>query len=384
VTTALLALGLSSLAAIGTSAGQSGPAPALTIVDPAPGRYISGLQTLRVRLQPEGLAILRLTFAADGDPVCTRQAAPWECEWDAGQDVLAHSIRAVAVLADGSRLVDSVRTEAAGFAPSVAVDVVQVPATVTDGNRLVKGLAPKDFRIYENDRPQEISHFIGADAERELVVAVDMSGSMGPAMTTCRDAVKRFFATIRPVDHVTLLAFNDAVFTVAKREALPEARLKAVDRLRAWGSTAFHDAILKGLDLLESHRGRRALVLFTDGEDMVSHGTAADVQARIEVSATPVYVIAQGKGMREQRLKQVLDRIAGVSGGRTFYTDRIEQLEGVFAEIGEDIASQYLLAYSPAESERDGSWRTIRVEVEGQKKSYAVRARQGYRALAGR
>jgi VWFA-related protein len=262
----------------------------------------------------------------------------------------------------------------------VAVDVVQVPATVTDSGRLVKGLAPKDFRIYENDRAQEISHFIGADAERELVVAVDMSGSMAPAMTTCREAVKRFFATMRPVDHVTLLAFNDAVFTVARREALPEARVKAVDRLRAWGSTAFHDAILKGLDLLESHRGRRALVLFTDGEDMVSYATAADVQARIEVSATPVYVIAQGKGMREQRLKQVLDRIAGVSGGRTFYTDRIEQLEGVFNEIGEDIASQYLLAYTPSESERDGSWRTIRVEVEGQRKSYAVRARQGYRA----
>ena len=123
-------------------------------------------------------------------------------------------------------------------------------------------------------------------------------------------------------------------------------------------------------------------MLFTDGEDMVSFATAADVQARIEVSATPVYVIAQGKGMREQRLKQVLDRIADVSGGRTFYTDRIEQLAGVFNEIGEDIASQYLLAYTPIESERDGSWRTIRVEVEGQKKSYAVRARQGYRALA--
>jgi Ca-activated chloride channel homolog len=126
-----------------------------------------------------------------------------------------------------------------------------------------------------------------------------------------------------------------------------------------------------------------ALASLADGEDMVSFATAADVQARIEVSATPVYVIAQGKGMREQRLKQVLDRIAGVSGGRTFYTDRIEQLEGVFNEIGEDIASQYLLAYTPTESERDGSWRTIRVEVEGQKKSYAVRARQGYRALAG-
>ena len=67
-----------------------------------------------------------MTFAADGHPVCARQSPPWECEWDAGEDVVAHSIRAVAVLADGSRLVDSVRTEAAGFAPAVKVDVVQV------------------------------------------------------------------------------------------------------------------------------------------------------------------------------------------------------------------------------------------------------------------
>ena len=53
--------------------------------------------------------------------------------------------------------------------------------------------------------------------------------------------------------------------------------------------------------------------------------------------------------MREPLLKRVLDRVAGVSGGRAFYTDRIEQLDGVFSEIGEDLASQYLLAYAPAE-----------------------------------
>ena len=127
--------------------------------------------------------------------------------------------------------------------------------------------------------------------------------------------------------------------------------------------------------------GGRALVLFTDGEDMVSHATAADVRARVERSATPVYVIAQGKGMREPLLKRTLDRVSGVSGGRSFYTDRIEELEGVFAEISEDIASQYLLAYTPGETPRDGSWRTIRVEVAGRGKDHAVRARQGYRAL---
>ena len=93
-----------------------------------------------------------------------------------------------------------------------------------------------------------------------------------------------------------------------------------------------------------------------------------------------MYVIAQGKGMREPTLKRVLDRIAGVSGGRSFYTDGIEELEGVFAEISEEIASQYLLAYAPDEGPRDGSWREIRVELGRRSKDYAVRARQGYRA----
>jgi len=190
-----------------------------------------------------------------------------------------------------------------------------------------------------------------------------MSGSMAPAMALCREAVKRFLATVRPVDHVTLLAFNDSVFTVSRREASPEARLRAVDRLRAWGSTALYDAVLRGLDLLEKHRGRRALVLFTDGEDMGSHATVDDIRRRIEVSATPVYVGRAGQGMREAGLKGILDRVAGVSGGRAFYTDRVEELEGVFSEIGEDIASQYLLAYAPADVVRDGGWRTIRVEV---------------------
>jgi VWFA-related protein len=343
---------------------------------------VSGPVTLRARLEPSGVPLLRLTFAADGEPVCSREAPPWECRWDAGTGVAAHTIRAVAVLADGSRLVDAVRTEGSSFAPSVDVPVVQVTATVTDeGGRLVKGLGREAFRVFEDERPQEVTHFIGSESERELVVAVDMSGSMASSMATCRDAVRRLLDSLRPVDHVTLLAFNDTVFTVARREATPEARRRAVGRLRSWGSTAFHDAVLRGLALLDRHRGRRALVVFTDGEDMVSHATAEDVQRRIEVSAAPVYVVAQGKGMREPSLKKVLDRVASVSGGRAFFTDRVEELDGVFGRIAEDLASQYLLAYAPADTGSDGDWRTIRVEVVADGR-HSVRARQGYRAVA--
>ena len=372
---------LAALLSLVGGLGSAAPGPSLRIEEPAPGRYVSGLVTLRARVEPDGLPVVRVAFAADGHPVCAREAPPWECAWDAGQDVVAHSIRAVAVLTDGSRLVDTVRTEAAAFAPVVDVEVVQVAATVTDEKgRLVKGLGKDAFRVLEDGQEREVTHFIGADEEREMVVAVDMSGSMGPAMARCREAVKRFLASTRPIDHVTLLAFNDSVFTVSRREAPPEARLRAVDHLRSWGSTAFYDAVLRGLDLLERHRGRRALVLFTDGEDMVSHATVQDVQRRIEVSASPVYVVAQGKGMREPGLKRVLDRVAGVSGGRAFYTDSVDELDSVFTEIGEDIASQYLLAYAPSEALGDGSWRTIRVEVKGTK--HSVRAREGYRATA--
>jgi len=289
------------------------------------------------------------------------------------------------VLRDGRRLVANVRTAGAGLSPSVEVAVVQVAATVTDGSgRFVRGLGPESFRLFEDGVPQQLSHFVGEGTARELVVAVDMSGSMLPAMDTCRRAVRAFLGGLKAEDRLTLLAFNDSIFTVASRETDPAARQRAVERLASWGGTALFDVVLRGLDLLERQRGRRALVLFTDGEDRDSHATAQDVARRVEVSAAPIYVIAQGKGTREAGLKQVMDRLADVSGGRAFYTDRIEELAGVFAEITEDLDSQYLLAYEPSNPGRDGSWRTIKVEVEGAAGRH-VRARQGYRAApAGR
>ncbi len=368
---------------------QSAPADPsgqrLTISEPAPGAFASGLLTLRARVEPEPEQVRRLTFMADGQAVCSLERPPFECPWDAGLGLTAHVLRAVAVLRDGRRLVANVRTAGAGLSPSVEVAVVQVAATVTDGSgRFVRGLGPESFRLFEDGVPQQLSHFVGQGTARELVVAVDMSGSMLPAMDTCRRAVRAFLGGLKAEDRLTLLAFNDSIFTVASRETDPAARQRAVERLASWGGTALFDVVLRGLDLLERQRGRRALVLFTDGEDRDSHATAQDVARRVEVSAAPIYVIAQGKGTREQELKRVMDRLADVSGGRAFYTDRIEELAGVFAEITEDLDSQYLLAYEPSNPVRDGSWRSIRVEVGGAAGRH-VRARQGYRAApAGR
>lgn len=368
------------LAALLVRGGAGAEEPSLAIVEPGEDAFVSGPITLRVQVEPAAVPILRVAFTADGQPVCTRETPPFECAWDAGSAVVAHQVRAVASLRDGGRLVATVRTKGAAFAPAAFVQVVQVATTVTDkGGRFVRGLGREAFRIFEDGVEQPLTHFIGEGTAREVVIAVDMSGSMAEAMPVCREAVKGFLGALRPDDQVTLLAFNDNIFTLARRETDAAARRKAVDRLAPWGGTALHDVVLRGLDLLDQQRGRRALVVFTDGEDRSSHATEQDVERRVEVSNAPIYVIAQGRGIRERSLKRVLDRLADVSGGRSFYTDKVDELEGVFAEITEDLASQYLLAYDPVKTERDGSWRAIRVEVAGK---HRVRARQGYRAMA--
>src|SRR4030095_7276978 len=109
----------------------------------------------------------------------------------------------------------------------------------------------------EDGRPQAISHFASEDAPLELVVAIDVSGSMGPTMPKLKTAVKEFLGTVPSQHRVTLLGFNDTVFTLTRKSTDPADRIKAVDRLAPWGSTALYDVILRGMDMLGGEAGRQ-------------------------------------------------------------------------------------------------------------------------------
>jgi Ca-activated chloride channel homolog len=102
----------------------------------------------------------------------------------------------------------------------------------------------------------------------------------------------------------------------------------------------------------------------------------------METSDATIYAIGLGRGVRESNLRAILDRLAEVSGGRAFLTERIDRLQENFGAIVEELSSQYLLAYVPTNGARDGGWRRIDVDVAGGK--YRVRARQGYRAPTSR
>jgi Ca-activated chloride channel family protein len=370
-----------ALAAAAVAGQTPAEGPQLKILSPGEDAYVTGPTLLRARVDPPE-SVTALTFFVNGRQACALTALPFECEWDAGAAIREHQVRAVATLKDGGRIVQTIRTKSVGYVERVDVDVVQVTVTVTDGRgRFVRGIPKSAFHIYEDGHPQAFTHFASEDVPLELLAAIDISGSMAPAMPKLKAAVKEFLGNVPAHDQVTLLGFNDNVFTLTRKATDPAERIKAVDRLAPWGSTALYDVILRGVEMLGRQTGRKALVVFTDGEDQGSHATITDVERRLQSTDVTLYMIGQGRGVTIEPLRRIMERLSTPTGGRALFTDSIDELRGAFAELLDELSNQYLLGYQSSNTKRDDQWRKIKVDVDGHSE---VRARQGYRALAGK
>lgn len=352
------------------------PPPPLAVL-PADGAFVSGPLDIAVSVPAEAPPIAQLTIYADGRLVCSRKEPPWQCAWNAGVGVREHQIRAVAVLSDGQRLTRIVRTRAAEYADRVDVEAVQVPVVVTDEHgQFVRGLKGNAFRVLEDGVPQAITHFGSEETAVEVVVGVDISQSLRGFLASVKTAVRKFLEALRPKDSVTLLAFNDQVFTVAERTVEPKLRLQRLARLGAWGSTALYDALARGLERLALQTGRKALVVFTDGEDNTSAMAIEGTEELLGKTDATIYLVGQGSALKDPRFRAILDRLAGSSGGRTFYPSTEPDLVRAFADVSEELASQYLLGYVPRRGRDERGWRTITVQVANP--AWKVRHRVGY------
>jgi Ca-activated chloride channel homolog len=381
VAAAWVLLASQSGGAVQPGGGPQPPQPELKILSPGDDAYVSGATLLRAQVVPES-AVAGVTFFVDGRQACALIRQPFECDWDAGATIAEHQVRAVATLRSGGRIVQTVRTKSVGYAERVDVDVVQVTVTVSDGRgKFVPNIPQTAFKVLEDGRPQTITHFTSEDVPLELVAAIDISGSMAPSMPRLKIAVKEFLSDVPPQDQVTLIGFNDNIFTLTRKQTDPGERVKAVDRLAPWGSTALYDVILRGIEVLGRQTGRKALIIFTDGEDQGSHATINDVERRLQSSDVTLYMIGQGRGVTMEPLRRIMDRLSTPTGGRALFTENVDELHTAFADLLDELSNQYLLGYQSTNSKRDDQWRRIKVEVEGH---HEVRARQGYRAMAGK
>ena len=352
----------------------------LRITAPTESTYLAGEVLLRATVEPSSTAVTDVTFFANGTKVCTVTTPPFECQWDAGARIKAHQIRVVATLKNGDRLVQTVTTRNLEYVESVDVDVVQIAVVVTDDRgRFVPGLTQSDFQVSEDGVPQKISSFSGERTPLELVTAIDVSSSVTQALPDMKTAATRFLGGLEAADQATVVGFNESIYTLARRSTDQTIRERAIGRLRAWGGTALYDAIVHAIDVLARQTGRRAIVLFTDGEDQNSHAPMGTAIARVEASDAMIYVVGQGRAVHSKDLQKLLQRIATTSGGRAFFSNTPQKLDEAFGEILDDLHHQYLMSYPAPDDQRDGKWHSISVKAGGGK--YKVRARSGYRMV---
>jgi Bacterial Ig domain len=283
----------SALVIAAVAVAVQAPTPTLKLLSPSSDTYVGGVVLLRAVVEPTSALqhVARVRFFADGNKVCELQRPPFECEWDAGPDIDERTIRVTATFDagfQGLQLAQTVRTRKLELHERVDVDVVQVPVVVTDGGRFVQGLTRRDFKVFENDVEQPITHFASENIPLELVSALDVSGSMESFMPSMKAAAKRFQVALPPQTPVMIDAFNENVFRP----------LRSVGR----------------------QSGRRAVIIFSDGEDQSSHSTAEAALRRVEGSDATVYTIGQGRAAESkigarQRRPRVLHAGSGKARG---------------------------------------------------------------------
>ena len=175
---------------------------------------------------------------------------------------------------------------------------MQVNAVVTAGGRFVRGLTKDAFRLLDDKDERPILGFDPTGGALELVLAIDVSSSMKNVLPDVQAAAREFLKSLAVDSKVTVVAFNDGAFTLAARDADLDTRLRSLDKLSAWGGTAVYDVIIRLTNLVSQQAGRRALVVFTDGEDQNSQSSLQDVARALSDSDTTFFAVGLGRGER--------------------------------------------------------------------------------------
>jgi Ca-activated chloride channel family protein len=281
------------------------------------------------------------------------------------------------------------KTESSEKPLRVDVDLVLVPVTVTDEmNHPVTSLQKQDFKLYEGEKPQEIRYFFENEEPLSIAVLLDVSKSMTDKIDTEREALEHFFNSANPQDEYFVITFSDRPRLVAGSTNSIEEMQRPLIMAEPAGPTAMLDAIyLAEGELRTAKYKRRAIVIFSDGGDNVSHHSHREIRGLVRERDVEVYAIglfeAAPLGTIEEKLgKMWLSQITDCTGGRTVAIQQRERVPEAAADVSREIRSQYVLGYHPATS-RDGKWRKIKIRVRSSTKKQSLHAsyKEGYISL---
>jgi len=269
----------------------------------------------------------------------------------------------------------------------VDVKLVNIFVTVTDEHGSpVANLNKDNFRIFEDGHPQKISVF-GKESELPLSIVLDIDTSLSTRKDLPLElgSARRFAHTIiRPVDALSLYDFSEVVSQDLPFTSDLRTIDHGIDRVHTGAATALYDAVFLGAQALETRQGRKVLVVITDGGDTASQinyqGALRAAQQAEAIVYSIIDVPIEASAGRDTGGEHALIQLSEDTGGKYYYASSIQQLDQAFRAISDELRTQYLLAYYPAQRLAESDFRRLEVKLTGvpEASNYKARHRTGY------
>jgi VWFA-related protein len=263
-------------------------------------------------------------------------------------------------------------------------------------------LAPKDFVVFEDGVPQEITFFAAADTPFDLVLLLDLSGSSSKNLKMIRNSAKRFVDAARDVDRIALVTFTDHPALYSSFSLDRKKLKKTIDEMDdAIGGTNFWDSmdwVLRDLIPQASTSRRNAIVVMTDGVDnalpniegagsQIPFEVLLDRVRQSESIVFPIYLDTEEENVKRYKYpraayataREQLGQIASACGTPMYRAARLSDLDSVYAQVVRDLSTVYSIGYSPTNKALDGKWRSVEVHLSARSDLFA-RTKRGYYA----
>ncbi len=291
--------------------------------------------------------------------------------------IRAEAIRSgVVVSTDTTKLPGLEITDESRIA-SVLMDV----SVLDEQGRYVRELTRANFTVFEDGKAQTIELMDAALVPTTHTLLVDTSNSMSYRFDFVRRAARRLGSTMRPNDHMVVLPFSATLGPMTGPTTDLITVASAVDFMQSRGGTAISDAVIAASQRLEPLEGRHVMVLITDGYDEHSDAKFDEAMEAVKKLHGTLYTVGiNGAAGISIRGRAALKRLAEGTGGKAFFPSRDEELPVVHDRVASDVASRYLLTYTPTNQERDGLWRKVDIATGNPK--LTIKTRDGYFAAA--
>jgi VWFA-related protein len=318
------------------------------------------------------------------------------------RDLLAKPTPDAAAVSGGDKTTgDKTGSDKTGDDEVIKVDstVVNIDANVYNEDRKipVATLEQKDFHVLEDGVAQDAVFFSKTESPFDLVLLLDMSGSTSEKTKLIRRTTRKFIEAARPVDRIAIVTFAFENKIVSGFSSNKQELLASTENIKDNGGSRIWDALKFTLDDMfppKTPGRRRAVVLMTDGVDnallgefgyasQTSFSELMDSVLRSDTSIVPIYLDTEperpGQTSAYALGRKTLHFLADESGGFYYYARKLEDLNGVYRQVLQDLGRVYSIGYTPKNQDRSGQWRTIKVEVPAQP-TLKVRTRSGYYA----